>query len=60
MHFFLDRLAERSTWRGITMTLAALGISLEPQLTEAIIAVGIGAAGLVEALLPDPSGKMKP
>jgi hypothetical protein len=59
MSFFLDRLSERSTWRGLAMMLTALGVSIEPQLMEAIIVFGLGAVGLAESLLPDPSGKMK-
>lgn len=60
MHFFVERFSERSTWRGLAMMLTALGVSIEPQLMEAIIVFGLGAAGLAESLLPDPAGKMKP
>jgi hypothetical protein len=59
MHFFIERMSERSTWRGAIMMLSALGVTLEPQLAEAVIALGLGLAGLAEALLPDPAGKMK-
>lgn len=58
MSFFIKRLSERSTWRGATMVLTALGVSVEPQLMEAIIVFGLGAAGLVETLLPEPNGKI--
>jgi hypothetical protein len=57
--FFFNRLDERSTWRGLIMALSALGISLEPAQAEAIIAIGLAVVGLLEAFLPDPSGKIK-
>lgn len=60
MRFILERLTERSTWRGIVITLTAFGISLEPQLTEAIITAGLGLAGLVDILLPEQTGKPRP
>lgn len=42
-----DRLKEPSTWRGITMFLTAVGISVKPDLMEQIIVTGTGLAGLI-------------
>jgi len=57
--FILNRLDERSTWRGLIMALASMGISLDPAQSEAIIAVALAVIGMLEAFLPDPSGKMR-
>ena len=57
--FLIHRLKERSTWRGLILALASLGVTLDPALSEAIIALGLAAVGLAEMLLPDPSGKMQ-
>jgi hypothetical protein len=51
--FLLARSKEASTWRGITLFLTALGVPLAPQLAEAIVAAGLGVAGLLGVLLPD-------
>jgi hypothetical protein len=57
--FFLDRLDERSTWRGLIALLTVSGISLSPEQTNAIIAAGVAIGALVEALLPDPAGRIR-
>jgi hypothetical protein len=57
--FLFNRLDERSTWRGLIMALSAVGISLDPGQSEAIIAIGLAVVGLLEAFLPDPGGKIK-
>jgi hypothetical protein len=44
---------EASTWRGLTLLLTALGVPLAPGLSDAIIAAGLGLAGLIGALTPD-------
>ena len=59
LRFALDRLDERSTWRGIALALGSLGVTLEPAHTEAIIAAAIGIVGLIEAFLPEPNGKIR-
>lgn len=51
--FFLDRLKEASTWRGIIAVLTACGISISPDLALKIIALGTGLAGMVGMLFPD-------
>ena len=48
-----DRLKEASTWRGLTMLLTALGISVKPDLTEQIIVAGTGVAGLIGIVTKD-------
>jgi len=51
--FFLTRLREASTWRGIIMLLTAAGVSLDVAQTEALIATGMAIVGLLGVFLPD-------
>ena len=51
--YILARMKEPSTWRGLTLLLTALGIPLAPGVSDAIIAAGLGIAGLIGALTPD-------
>lgn len=51
--YVLERMKEPSTWRGLTLLLTALGVPLAPGLSDAIIAAGLGIAGLIGALTPD-------
>lgn len=57
--FILDRLDERSTWRALIALITVLGVSLTPEQTEAVIAAGVAIGALVEALLPDPAGRIR-
>lgn len=57
--FIVDRLDERSTWRGLVFMLTSLGLSLSPELQAAILTVGVAVGGLVEMILPDQGGKMR-
>lgn len=54
--YFLARAKEASTWRGLTLFLTAVGVPMAPALAEAIVAAGLGIAGLIGVLIPD--GKM--
>lgn len=51
--YMLERMREPSTWRGLTLLLTALGVPLAPGVADAIIAVGLGVAGLIGAVVPD-------
>lgn len=51
--YLLDRCREPSTWRGVVLVATALGASLSPEATEAIVTVGIGLAGVIGAAVPD-------
>lgn len=48
-----DRLKEASTWRGITLLLTSIGISVKPDLMEQIIVAGTGLAGIIGLLTKD-------
>ena len=51
--YVVNRAKEASTWRGVIMLLTAVGLKITPEMTDAIISVGIAVAGLLGMLLPD-------
>ncbi len=57
MDYIIARLAERSTWQGLVAIGSAFGVTLDPALTNAIIAFGVAAIGLIHVLWPE-SGKI--
>jgi hypothetical protein len=46
----LARLGENSTWRGMLLVVTAVGVKLEPDLQNAILAAGLGLVGLINVL----------
>ncbi len=53
MNYIINRLKERSTWLGIISLATGIGLSINPDWVEAIIAAGVGLAGLVGIATPD-------
>lgn len=53
MNYVIARLQERSTWQGIVAIAGAFGVTLDPSLTDAIIALGVAAVGLIHVLWPE-------
>lgn len=53
MKYLLERLKEASTWRGIVLVATAFGAHWSPESQAAIISVGVGAAGVIGAVIPD-------
>lgn len=51
----IQHFSSPSTWRGIVLLCSALGYTFRPDLGEAIIAAGVGLAGLIGALTTDPA-----
>lgn len=49
----LDKLSENSTWRGLILVATALGLKLDPELQETILAAGLGLVGLINVLRKD-------
>ena len=47
IYFVLDRLSENSTWRGLILVAVALGVKLEPEMQNQIIAAGLGLVGAI-------------
>ena len=57
MNYFLCRLKEPSTWRGMVAILTAFGVTISPEQVEAIVAVGLSVMGLIGLLTPDKTKK---
>jgi hypothetical protein len=57
-HFARARLLERSTWRGLVLLLAGLGISVDPAHIEALSALAAALIGALEIFQPDHAGRM--
>ena len=53
MKYILDRLKEPSSWRGLVMIATAFGVTMNPDLVSAIIAVGTGLAGVIGFVFKD-------
>jgi hypothetical protein len=54
MQYLLSRLQERSTWLGLIALATGFGVSVKPEVSNAIITVGSSLAGVVAALTPEP------
>ncbi|MBF0127262.1 MAG: hypothetical protein HQM02_08635 [Magnetococcales bacterium] len=54
--FWIDRLKEPSTWRGLAMLALGFGVSVAPESLEAIVAAGTGVAGLIGVVTQDKRG----
>jgi hypothetical protein len=50
MKYFLDRLKEPSTWRGLALMLGALGVGVSPDMLNSISGAVIAALGLIEVI----------
>jgi len=50
LNAILERLSENSTWRGLILVATALGIKLDPELQETILAAGLALVGLINVL----------
>lgn len=57
LNYVLTRLKEPSTWTGIALGATAVGVQVSPELQDSITTLGIGAAGLISAVLPDQKGR---
>lgn len=51
--YLIDQGKEPSTWRGLCLFLAAGGVVLEPEQTEAIVAFGLGLSGFIGMVTRD-------
>lgn len=47
VNIVIERLSENSTWRGIILVVTALGLRLEPELQNQIVAAGLSLVGLI-------------
>jgi len=51
--YVINRLSEASTIRGFILFLGACGLSIEPQLSDQIIAATIAGSGVIGMLVGD-------
>ena len=43
----LHKLGENSTWRGLILVSTALGVNIDPELQNHILAAGLGLIGII-------------
>ena len=53
----LNYLTQESTYVGLTAILTAIGITLKPELAQAIVTCALGVFGLIKVIVNDKSGK---
>lgn len=53
MNRILEALRQESTWRGMIAIAMSLGVTLEPELQNHIIAVGLALIGAINVGKPD-------
>lgn len=53
LQFILERGKEASTWRGLVAIVTAAGISLSPELAEALVALGLAVIGILGVFTKD-------
>lgn len=51
--YLIRRMREPSTWRGLILAATSAGVLISSAVAEDIIAVGVGLAGILGAVLPD-------
>ena len=51
--YLKERLGEASTWRGIAALLTAVGVTLSPEQTNAIVSAGLALIGLLGVFTKD-------
>jgi hypothetical protein len=59
METILNYLRQNSTWRGLIGLATAAGIMISPELSEAIIAAGMGAIGVINVVRDEKKKKKK-
>ena len=47
IEIILHKLGENSTWRGIILVSTALGVNIDPELQNHILAAGLGLIGII-------------
>lgn len=57
LEVLLNYLTQESTYVGITAILTAIGITLKPELAQAIVTCALGVFGLIKVIVNDKSGK---
>lgn len=52
----LKYLTQKSTWLGLFSVLAAFGVALKPEMSDAIISCVLGVFGLVNVIVDEKTG----
>jgi hypothetical protein len=55
MKYLINRLKEPSTYAGLAALLAAFGVSIDPGMLQAVVAVATAIAGLASILVGEKS-----
>jgi hypothetical protein len=50
VEYALNQLSQNSTWRGLILVATALGVKLDPELQNQILAAGLGLVGVINVL----------
>jgi hypothetical protein len=50
MNAIVNRLSEQSTWRGIILVLTSLGVAIQKDYHDHIIAIGIALVGIINII----------
>ena len=50
INIIIERLSENSTWRGLILVATALGVQLEPEIQNHIVAGGLALVGLINVI----------
>ncbi len=53
MDYLLNRLKEATTWQGLIAIITGLGVSLSPDMSAAVVTVGVALFGLVSVILKE-------
>lgn len=56
LEVLLNYLTQESTYVGITAILTAVGITLKPELAQAIVTCALGVFGLIKVIVNDRVG----
>jgi hypothetical protein len=51
------RLKEPSTWRGMVWLLSVAGITISPEVTDAIAVLGLALAGLLDVVIRERTSR---
>lgn len=54
--YFLNRLKEPSTWRGLALLAGVAGAQVTNAQIDSFIAFGLSLSGMIGVFLPDPKG----
>lgn len=57
LNVLLNYLTQESTYVGITAILTAIGITLKPELAQAIVTCALGVFGLIKVIVNERTGR---